>query len=137
MVELRIPVSVGELIDKITILQIKVERISQASQLTNVRRELDALNAVWQASSHQRATVEPLQTELKAVNCRLWDIEDALRQKESRQQFDADFIALARRVYVENDRRAAVKRQINQITGSLYMEEKSYQAYVQDEPPLG
>ena len=133
MAEIQIPVSIGELLDKITILQIKVERLSQAHQLVNVERELAALNAVWQRWGLCHPEVEPLQAALKAVNLRLWDIEDALRQQEAQQRFDAKFIALARSVYKENDQRAALKRQINQITGSLYIEEKSYQPYQRDE----
>lgn len=132
MSELQIPVSIGELLDKITILQIKAERLSQAHQVVNVKRELAALDAVWLKADLCHPEVESLQAALKAVNLRLWDIEDALRLQEAQQCFDAKFIALARSVYLENDQRAALKRQINQITGSLYIEEKSYQPYQRD-----
>ena len=129
MKDVRIPVSAGELLDKITILRIKAARISDAQQLANVRLELALLEATW--AEIGGATVE-LSTEehaLQAVNERLWDIEDRIRDKEARQLFDREFIELARAVYVTNDERAAIKKRINLQLGSRLVEEKSYKPY--------
>ena len=123
------PVSFGELIDKITILEIKARRISDAGKLANVRRELDLLNAVWAASAVGKIDIEAERGQLLAVNQRLWDIEDAIRRKELAQQFDREFVELARSVYFRNDERAACKRAINLKLGSELVEEKSYQDY--------
>jgi uncharacterized protein with von Willebrand factor type A (vWA) domain len=121
----KIPVSVGELFDKITILKIKAERLSDAGKLENVRRELESLEAVaadLPASPQLDALVEQLQ----AINAALWDVEDGKRAHEREGRFDAAFIDLARRVYKENDLRAAIKREINLLTGSTLVEEKSH-----------
>jgi hypothetical protein len=124
-----VPVSFGELLDKVAILQIKSERMSDAAKLVNVRRELDALNDTWSKSAESRIDIADLLAALKAVNERLWVIEDDIRIKESKQEFDAEFIALARSVYFENDERARLKRDINVKLGSALVEEKSYQDY--------
>jgi Family of unknown function (DUF6165) len=124
-----VPVSFGELLDKVAILQIKSERMSDLSKLANVRRELDALNDTWSKSAESRIDIAELLAALKAVNERLWVIEDDIRIKESKQEFDAEFIALARSVYFENDERARIKRDINVKLGSALVEEKSYQDY--------
>ena len=121
-----VPVSWGELLDKITILQIKQERIADAAKRANVTAELDALSAIAGAAMAQAAA---LLAELKQVNEALWEIEDQIRDKEREGEFDARFIELARAVYVTNDQRAAVKRQINQALGSALVEEKSYKPY--------
>ena len=118
---LEVPVSVGEVLDKISILQIKSERITDASKLANVKKELGYLSEVARYSRHAE-----LEAELKAVNSQLWEIEDRIRVKEKRQEFDDEFIQLARAVYQTNDRRAEIKRQINDVTGSKLVEEKSY-----------
>jgi len=118
---LNVPVSVGEVLDKISILEIKSERIADADKLANVRRELDCLLQV--AADHRVPDLEP---SLKEVNEQLWDVEDALRVLESKQNFGDDFIELARSVYVLNDQRAAIKKQINVAVGSALVEEKSY-----------
>jgi len=118
---LNVPVSVGEVLDKISILEIKSERITDADKLANVRRELDCLLQV--AADHRVPDLEP---SLKEVNEQLWDVEDALRVLESEQDFGDDFIELARSVYVLNDQRAAIKKQINVAVGSALVEEKSY-----------
>jgi hypothetical protein len=121
------PISVGELYDKIVILEIKAELIADPARRQNVLRELAALDAV-----RRRDVVvvppelEAVFGELKVVNRRLWDIEDALRQHERDARFDARFVELARGVYRENDHRAALKRRINELTGSEIVEEKSY-----------
>lgn len=123
------PVSFGELLDKITILEIKARRISDPVKLANVRRELDLLNTVWTASDAATIEVEAERGQLLAVNQLLWDIEDAIRRKELAQEFDQEFIELARSVYFRNDERAACKRAINLKLGSELVEEKSYQEY--------
>jgi hypothetical protein len=120
------PISVGELLDKIAILEIKAALLLDPAQRANVRRELSALEAVRDRDLASSSDLESLCTELKAVNRRLWDIEDEIRAHERDGRFDARFIELARGVYRENDRRAALKRRINELTGSEIVEEKSY-----------
>jgi hypothetical protein len=123
------PVSFGELIDKITILEIKSQRIDDAGKLANVRNELELLNATWGNAAASQTDISAERARLLAVNERLWDIEDEIRVKESAQEFDAAFIKLARSVYFENDERAAIKREINLKLGSQLVEEKSYKDY--------
>lgn len=123
------PVSYGELIDKITILDIKSRRIVDDAKLANVRNELDMLNATWANSAASQTDIGVERARLLAVNEALWDIEDNIRLKERAQAFDAEFIELARSVYIRNDERAAFKREINQKLGSELVEEKSYQDY--------
>ena len=129
MSELLTPISYGELIDKITILEIKAEQIRDAVKQANVRTELDLLNATWAAHPASRGDIGAERAQLKAINQKLWDIEDDIRLKEKAQQFDAKFIELARAVYFTNDERAAVKKAINLKLGSKLVEEKSYQDY--------
>ena len=129
MSEILVPVSFGELLDKIAILQIKSERIGDEAKLVNVRRELQALERTWMASPAATRDIAQLRRELKAVNERLWVIEDDIRLKEKAKAFDEDFIGLARSVYIENDERARIKRRINEALGSTYVEEKSYEDY--------
>lgn len=124
-----VPVSFGELIDKITILEIKAEHIADAAKLANVRNELDLLNETWAGSEASRTDIADERGRLKQVNEALWDIEDRIRLKEKAQAFDADFVALARSVYFRNDERSVVKREINLKLGSQLVEEKSYQDY--------
>jgi hypothetical protein len=126
---LMVPVSWGELLDKIAILQIKAERIADPARLANVRRELDALTAVRDAAGPLPAETGPAIAELKSVNEALWEVEDALRDLERAQDFGEEFVRLARAVYVTNDRRAALKRTLNRLTGSDLVEEKSYRDY--------
>lgn len=123
------PVSFGELIDKITILEIKAAHIADPAKQANVRTELDLLNATWSAHPAARTDIAAERAQLLAVNRTLWDIEDRIRLKEKAKAFDADFVELARSVYFRNDERAAVKRAINEKLGSTLMEEKSYQDY--------
>jgi hypothetical protein len=118
---IEVPVSVGEVLDKISILEIKSERIADPAKLANVLRELNHLTL---AAQDYRVPV--LEEELKDINQQLWDVEDELRLMEKRQDFGADFVKLARSVYVLNDQRAAVKKQINLAVGSELVEEKSY-----------
>ena len=135
MSEILVPVSFGELLDKIAILQIKSERMTDAAKLANVRNELTALETTWAAHPASRQDIAALRADLKAVNERLWVIEDDIRIKEKAQAFDAEFIRLARSVYFENDERARVKKAINLALGSAYVEEKSYQDYRADSAP--
>lgn len=129
MSEIHVPVSPGEVLDKITILRIKAARMTDPIKLANVRRELELLQRTWDGSPYSRHDVARDEAALQAVNERLWDIEDRIRDKERAQAFDAEFIALARSVYVENDERAAIKKRINVALGSTIVEEKSYAAY--------
>lgn len=129
MSEISVPVSFGELLDKIAILEIKSERMSDPAKLANVRRELSALEHTWMAHPAAGGDVARLRAQLKAVNERLWVIEDDIRLKEKAQAFDDEFIRLARSVYIENDERARIKKEINLALGSTYVEEKSYQDY--------
>ena len=129
MSEIKVPVSPGELIDKITILRIKSKRMSDPQKLKNVELELRLLLETWAASVYARADVAADEAALLAVNERLWVIEDEIRDKERAQAFDAEFIRLARSVYFENDERAAIKRRINLTLGSALVEEKSYSDY--------
>ena len=122
--------SVGELLDKLTILAIKLERIEDPAKRGNIAREQAALEAVVQAEGlRDLEGVTALEQELRTVNEQLWDIEDRIRDHERQQRFDEGFIALARAVYVTNDRRAELKRRINGLSGSELVEEKSYASY--------
>ncbi|MDA7433298.1 DUF6165 family protein [Synechococcus sp. AH-601-N10] len=133
---LLIPVAAGELIDKITILRLKAERLQRPEALANVRRELQALEAVLakHGTALKSNAVLALTDALQAINTQLWDVEDQLRILEAEQRFDGEFIALARSVYQLNDQRAALKRQINEACGSSLVEEKSYGAKQQKTP---
>jgi len=127
--QLQVPVSVGEVLDKITILQIKLAHISDAAKRVNIQNELDALLPLVAGDAFATDQMQGLMAELKAVNEALWDIEDDIREKEAAKNFDAEFIRLARAVYVTNDKRAEIKKQINLATGSALIEEKSYESY--------
>ncbi|PJK10138.1 hypothetical protein CO614_02465 [Lysobacteraceae bacterium NML120232] len=129
MSEISVPVSFGELLDKIAILEIKSERMRDEAKLANVRTELAALNKTWGAHPASAQDISQLRAALKAVNERLWVIEDDIRLKEKAQAFDEAFIKLARSVYFENDERARIKKEINLALGSTYVEEKSYEDY--------
>src|SRR3982751_2180255 len=124
-----VPVSYGELIDKITILEIKAAHIRDASKLANVRAELELLNTTWSKDAASQIDIVSERAQLKSVNEALWDIEDHIRLKEKAQAFDAEFIELARSVYIRNDERAEIKRAINEKLGSTLVEEKSYEDY--------
>ena len=129
MKDILVPVSPGELLDKITILRIKVARIQDAGKLANVKLELSLLEQTWRDAGCARDEVAPEERALQSVNEQLWDIEDRIRDKEAKQSFDRDFIELARAVYVANDERAAIKKRINLQLGSRLVEEKSYKQY--------
>jgi Family of unknown function (DUF6165) len=129
MSEISVPVSPGELLDKITILRIKSSRMSDAQKLANVRAELKVLEETWSTSPYAKSDIAADVNALLQVNERLWVIEDDIRDKERAQAFDSEFIRLARAVYFENDERAAIKRRINLKLGSTIVEEKSYADY--------
>ncbi len=129
MAELLVPISPGELIDKITILEIKSARMTDAAKLQNVRMELALLNETWRASAYSAVDISAEWQGLRDVNGQLWDIEDEIRDRERAGAFDQKFIELARAVYVTNDERAALKRRINTKLGSTLVEEKSYKDY--------
>src|ERR1700746_3276842 len=129
MKEVLVPLSPGELLDKITILRIKVARIQDAAKLANVKLELSLLEQTWKDSGAAAHDVALDERALENVNGRLWDLEDRIRDKEAHQTFDRDFIELARAVYICNDERAAIKKRINLQLGSRLIEEKSYKQY--------
>ncbi|WP_018948059.1 DUF6165 family protein [Thioalkalivibrio sp. ALMg11] len=124
-----VPVSFGEVLDKITILEIKSERIDDPAKLENIRRELDELNRVWNNTLSDPGRVSEQRRALKAINEELWEIEDAIREQEAAGDFGERFIELARSVYITNDKRAAVKKEVNLTLGSSLVEEKSYRDY--------
>lgn len=123
-----VPISWGELIDKITILEIKAEKLAEASARANAARELGLLREIA-APVLENAQIAAFANQLRLQNEALWDIEDRIRDKERAGEFDGDFIALARSVYQSNDRRGALKRDINLALGSSLVEEKSYRPY--------
>ena len=129
MSEILVPVSPGELLDKITILRLKSERIADPAKLVNVRRELALLEETWRDAVGAAVDLRDEERELARVNRELWEIEDAIRASEAAQRFDDEFVALARSVYRRNDERAAIKRRVNARLGSLLVEEKSYHGY--------
>ncbi|MGD9157053.1 MAG: DUF6165 family protein [Desulfobacteraceae bacterium] len=130
MSRINVPISPGELMDKITILEIKIERMDDPQKLSNVKTELDMLEKVWRQSDYAGADmVAEKRAELKSINEKLWVIEDDIRLKESKAEFDSEFIELARSVYFNNDHRARIKKEINIGVGSDLVEEKSYQDY--------
>lgn len=125
----QLPVSWGEVFDKLTILQIKAEKLQDANKLANVNKERQEIDKVVGDLARFPACLPALLQQLKDINCQLWEVEDGKRDNERRQCFDDSFVQLARKVYFGNDRRAAIKRQINELLGSAIVEEKSYQAY--------
>ena len=124
-----IPISWGELFDKITILQIKSEKILSPASLKNIDRELKQLSLVFDKAFTENSLALKLAEELKEINFKLWDIEDRIREKEKKKVFDNEFIQLARNVYIKNDQRSVIKRTINEAFGSELIEEKSYSKY--------
>lgn len=132
MQDILVPISPGELLDKITILRIKSQRMTDPGKLRNVRAELEQLEKTWRDSGSARPEVADDETALQRVNEALWDIEDQIRDKELAQSFDRGFIELARAVYVTNDERAAIKKRVNVMLGSRIVEEKSYKPYRPD-----
>jgi hypothetical protein len=129
MQDIAVPISPGELLDKITILRIKSARMQDAAKLVNVRHELQLLEQTWRAVLPAGIDLRSEEQALEAVNAKLWDVEDLLRDQEAEKRFDAKFIELARAVYFTNDERAAIKKRINVKLGSALVEEKSYRPY--------
>lgn len=136
MHDILVPVSPGELLDKMTILRIKAARMGDPAKLRNVEVELHLLTSIWRESgcatpsdAQAAGALAADERALEAVNGKLWDIEDRIREKELAQRFDAEFIELARAVYTANDERAAIKKRINVRLGSRIVEEKSYGPY--------
>ena len=127
--QLLAPVSIGELIDKITILRIKQQKANDEQKLANVKLELEALCSSWEKNKPAGLDISELENQLSRVNRQLWDIEDKIRAKELASTFDQEFIDLARAVYKQNDLRAQIKKQINLSSGSSLVEEKLYQEY--------
>ncbi len=132
---IRVEISPGELLDKITILEIKTARIADPNKRHNVAREMASLTETRRASIPDLPSLHALVAELRDVNAALWDIEDQIREMERARDFGARFVELARSVYRQNDRRAAVKRQINELLGSALVEEKEYAAYDSSDRP--
>ncbi|MDH5444764.1 MAG: DUF6165 family protein [Gammaproteobacteria bacterium] len=128
---IKVDVSVGEFLDKVTILEIKSERIKDAAKLENVNKELNLLKKTWAESEFAKADITDEMNRLKAINEKLWEIEDDIRDKERDRAFDEKFIELARAVYYSNDERAAIKKELNLKLGSGLVEEKSYSDYSQ------
>ena len=122
-------ISIGEFFDKVTILEIKQARISDPAKLVNINKELDGLNQLLARLPFSRDSIKKEFAELKQINEKLWVIEDDIRDKEAKKEFDQVFIDLARAVYITNDRRSEVKRDINLKLGSDFVEEKSYEKY--------
>lgn len=122
-------VSLGEFLDKLTILQIKAERIQDPAKLANIRKELELLTRTWESSPFARRDIREPLGRLKGINEKLWEIEDGIRLKEAQGAFDEEFIELARAVYISNDERATIKRELNLLLGSELVEEKSYADY--------
>ena len=124
-----IPISWGELFDKITILQIKLENLKDKNALKNVKIEYDELFKIYENNFREDANAKRLLADLKTINKTLWNIEDDIRDKERHKTFDEEFIELARSVYITNDERSRIKRNINNTFGSQFIEEKSYSDY--------
>jgi hypothetical protein len=129
MKDILVPISPGELLDKITILRIKAARIADAAKVANVRHELSLLEKTWKESGAAAVDLRVEEADLTRVNEKLWVIEDEIRDEERARRFGDRFIELARAVYVTNDERAAIKKRINSALGSTIVEEKSYKAY--------
>ncbi|HVO46075.1 MAG TPA: DUF6165 family protein [Steroidobacteraceae bacterium] len=134
MNDILVPISPGELLDKITILRIKAVRITDPAKVANVRLELELLEKTWAESGCAAGCAPADERALHQVNEQLWDVEDRIRDKEAVQTFDREFIELARAVYVCNDERAAIKKRVNLALGSRLIEEKSYRPYAQGRP---
>lgn len=126
---IKVELAYGELLDKITILQIKSERITDAAKVANVNKELNLLNDLWASDEKSSADISNEFKALREINEKIWDIEDGIRDKERDKEFDEKFIELARSVYFSNDKRAEIKRAINLKLGSELIEEKSYSDY--------
>ena len=128
-----VEVSIGELLDKLSILQIKQERISDPEKLKNINREADTLSLAWERSALPKEKISEEISALREANEKLWDLEDKIREKEAALCFDEEFIETARNVYINNDKRADIKKRINNKLGSQLIEEKSYADYAEEQ----
>jgi hypothetical protein len=126
---MKVEISNGELVDKLTILKIKEEKILDKDKLQNIKNEIDELSPLY-IKILENKNISYLFEELMMINLHLWDIEDSIREKERKKEFDEDFVSLARSVYFQNDKRASIKKHINTETGSFLIEEKSYSGYL-------
>ena len=126
---IKVELAYGELLDKITILQIKSERITDAAKVANVNKELNLLNELWASDSKSSADISSEFKALKEINEKIWDIEDGIREEERNKNYGSNFIEFARAVYFTNDERSRIKRKINIEFGSEIIEEKSYKKY--------
>ena len=124
-----IPISWGELFDKITILEIKLKNVHEKNALNNVKKEHDKLRIIYENNFLENIRAKNLMNDLKKINQKLWKIEDNIRDKERNRTFDEEFIELARSVYLTNDKRSKIKRKINETFGSELIEEKLYADY--------
>ena len=129
MKDIQVPISPGELLDKITILRIKAARMSDPAKVANVKHELGLLEKTWKDSGAAAVNLGTAEAELTTVNEKLWVIEDEIRDEERAKRFTEKFIELARAVYFTNDERAAIKKRVNTLLGSTIVEEKSYKQY--------
>ena len=127
--DIKIPVSSGELIDKISILKIKRKKIINKSKLRNINKELSLLNKIYKNNFKKNKKILLYEKKLIKINKKLWDVEDKIRLLESKKNFNQKFIDLARAVYINNDQRSEIKKKINELTGSPLIEEKSYKSY--------
>ena len=127
--DITIPVSSGELIDKISILKIKRKKLINKSKLRNINKELSLLNKIYKNNFKKNKKLFLYEKKLININKKLWDIEDKIRFLESKKNFNQKFINLARAIYINNDERSQIKKKINQLTGSHLIEEKSYKSY--------
>lgn len=129
VMSVKVEISLGELIDKLVILEIKENRITDVDKLKNIKKELETLRSVWNSSEYIKSNIENEISQLKMINEILWDIEDKIREKEASKNFDEEFIHLARQVYLSNDKRSGIKKTINEKLGSDLREVKSYTDY--------
>jgi hypothetical protein len=129
MKDILVPISPGELLDKITILRIKAARMKDPDKVANVKHELGLLEKTWKDSGAAAVNLGPAEADLTRVNEKLWVVEDEIRDEERAKRFEEKFIELARAVYFTNDERAAIKKRINTLLGSTIVEEKSYKQY--------
>ena len=127
--EILIPISVGELVDKISILKIKKKKILNKAKQTNIIKELNFLEKIYKSNFTKNKKIKLYEKELIKINKNLWEIEDQIRNCESKKNFNEIFINLARAVYLNNDKRAIVKKKINLLTKSRIVEEKLYKSY--------
>lgn len=127
--EIKVPISIGELVDKITILEIKKEKISDNLKFSNIQSELIKLNLIYNSIKEKNKNIDFYYKSLKKINAELWDIEENIRDCERRKDFGNEFIELSRKIYFKNDLRYEIKNKINKELGSQILEEKSYKKY--------